>query len=121
MLRKFIISLAIAVASAGALGTADAHPVVKAVSPSGIVARAPTEIRLTFSESLIPRFSGVQVADQRGRTVATGTAIQNTANKRQLVVPLRVRLAPGIYRVKWHAVSTDTHRVNGSFTFRVRA
>ena len=28
-------------------------------------------------------------------------------------------LEPGTYTVDWRAVSTDTHRVNGSLTFRV--
>jgi methionine-rich copper-binding protein CopC len=27
----------------------------------------------------------------------------------------------GIYKVNWRAVSTDTHKIEGSFTFRVDA
>ena len=29
-------------------------------------------------------------------------------------------LAPGTYRVTWHAVSADTHRMEGAYTFTVR-
>jgi hypothetical protein len=29
-------------------------------------------------------------------------------------------LAPGVYRVNWRAVSIDTHRLDGSYAFRVR-
>ena len=35
-----------------------------------------------------------------------------------LVLPLP-RLAPGRYRVRWHVVSVDTHRTEGSFEFSV--
>jgi copper resistance protein C len=28
-------------------------------------------------------------------------------------------LSPGTYRVRWHALSVDTHKTEGSFTFRV--
>ncbi|MGU7670331.1 copper resistance protein CopC [Escherichia coli] len=28
-------------------------------------------------------------------------------------------LAPGDYKVDWHAVSDDTHRVKGSYSFSV--
>jgi copper resistance protein C len=28
-------------------------------------------------------------------------------------------LEPGLYKVEWRAVSADTHRVNGDFTFKV--
>jgi methionine-rich copper-binding protein CopC len=29
-------------------------------------------------------------------------------------------LKPGVYSVKWHAVTADTHRTQGAFTFTVR-
>jgi copper resistance protein C len=28
-------------------------------------------------------------------------------------------LSPGTYRVRWHVLSVDTHRTEGSFTFHV--
>jgi methionine-rich copper-binding protein CopC len=34
-------------------------------------------------------------------------------------VPLKA-LRPGTYRVSWHAVSIDTHRTEGAFTFTVK-
>lgn len=120
MLRR--ISMLILVGSMMVVAPAGAHPVLKATNPAqnGAAIRSPTEIRLTFSERLIPQFSGSQVADLRGRVIANGTAVRNASDKRQLIVPLKVRLAPGRYRVIWHAVSADTHRIAGSYSFRVK-
>jgi copper resistance protein C len=28
-------------------------------------------------------------------------------------------LEPGVYTVEWRVMSSDTHKVNGTFTFRV--
>ena len=47
------------------------------------------------------------------------------ANKGSLSVqePITVngtQLAPGDYNVEWHAVSADTHRVTGSYSFSVK-
>jgi methionine-rich copper-binding protein CopC len=35
------------------------------------------------------------------------------------VVPVTEQLPPGDYNVEWHAVSDDTHRVKGNFSFSV--
>jgi copper resistance protein C len=34
-------------------------------------------------------------------------------------VPIDEQLPPGDYKVEWHAVSDDIHRVRGSFSFSV--
>ena len=80
---------------------------------------SPMQIRITFNENVIPKFSGVELKDQRGKMIATGKAAIDPANKRQLVVPVQEPLAPGDYKVEWHAVSDDTHRVKGSYSFSV--
>jgi methionine-rich copper-binding protein CopC len=51
--------------------------------------------------------------------ITTGKATVDPANKKQLVVPLKEQLPPGEYKVEWHAVSDDTHRVKGNYTFSV--
>ncbi len=57
--------------------------------------------------------------DHTGRVIATGKAATDPANKKMLVVPLKEQLPPGDYKVEWHAVSDDTHRVKGSYSFMV--
>ena len=122
MLRKLIMPAALTALSLLTADVAAAHPVLRSADPApNGVAKAPTEIRMTFSEALIPRFSGIEIVDQRGRAVTRANALTNAANKRQLVAPLRLRLAPGTYRLNWHAVSVDTHRVQGTYVFRISA
>jgi methionine-rich copper-binding protein CopC len=51
--------------------------------------------------------------------ISTGKAATDPANKKLLVVPLKEQLPPGDYKVEWHAVSDDTHRVKGNYSFSV--
>ena len=80
---------------------------------------SPKQIRITFNESVIAQFCGVEVTDQTGRTIATGKAATDPANKKLLIVPVNEQLPLGDYKVEWHAVSGDTHRVKGSYSFSV--
>jgi len=61
-------------------------------------------------------FSGVSVTDMSGHGVEGGAA-QVRGNT--MIVLLRP-LAPGNYRVTWRAVSVDTHRTEGAYSFTVR-
>jgi copper resistance protein C len=103
------------------IGAANAHPELQSAEPAAGAAMtsSPTQIRITFNENVIPKFSGVEVKDQTGKMIATGKAATDPADKKQLVVPLQEQLAPGDYKVEWHAVSDDTHRVKGSYSFSV--
>ena len=98
----------------------EAHPTLKSASPAvdGTVA-APTEIKLSFSEGVILKFSSVELKDQAGKTLTTGRLATDPKDHKQLIVPLQGPLAAGTYTVKWNVVSVDTHRVNGSYSFKV--
>jgi copper resistance protein C len=100
---------------------ANAHPELQAAEPAAGAAMttSPAQIRITFNENVIPKFSGIELKDQTGKMIATGNAATDPANKKQLVVPVQQQLAPGEYKVEWHAVADDTHRVNGSYSFSV--
>ena len=64
------------------------------------------------------RFSGIELATIDGRAIATGPAISDPGDDKQLVLAVPT-LAPGRYRVSWHVISVDTHRTEGDFTFTV--
>src|SRR5690242_16668115 len=100
-----------------AVTAVDAHPRLTDSNPAAgsTVKSAPTSIRMKFSEGLIPRFTGLVLKDGNGHAVATGNASVNGPDNTQLTVPIRGQLRPGTYRVAWHAVSVDTHRVSGSY------
>ena len=96
------------------------HPVLEASNPEqGTTVSSPKEIRLTFTENLIARFSGLTIKDQSGRAIGTASPSVDPNDKRQLIVPISTPLPPGAYDVDWHAVGADTHRVTGHFSFRV--
>jgi len=102
-------------------GPAFAHPKLDSASPAADVSviASPKEIKLNFSEGIIAKFSGLELKDEGGRAVTTGDAVVDPKEPKQLVVPVSAPLAPGRYTVSWHAVSEDTHKVNGDYSFRV--
>lgn len=100
---------------------ASAHPELLSAEPAAgaPATTSPKQIKITFTEAVIPQFSGAEVKDQAGKAIATGKATVDPANRKQLVVPVNEPLPPGDYTVEWHAVSDDTHRVKGSYSFSV--
>jgi copper resistance protein C len=99
---------------------ASAHPQMQSAEPAaGATTTSPKQIKITFNENVIVQFSGVELRDQAGKMIITGKATVDPANKKQLVVPVNEPLPPGDYKVEWHAVSDDTHRVKGSYSFNV--
>lgn len=101
-------------------GVAYAHPELQLAEPAAGAATAPPkQIKITFNEAIIPKFSGIQLKDKTGKTIGTGKSATDPANKKLLVVPVYEQLAPGDYKVEWYAVSDDTHRVKGNYFFSV--
>jgi methionine-rich copper-binding protein CopC len=111
----------VAAVSSFAVQPAFAHPKLTATVPAADAqAQPPQEIRLSFSEALVAKFSGLDLKDQEGKRVETGPAASDPKDGKQLVAPVKAVLAPGRYTVEWHAVSEDTHRVKGSYSFEVK-
>ena len=79
----------------------------------------PTAIHLWFTQELEPAFSWVTVSDHSGASVNDGPAVIDPKNKSEFTVKLKP-LSAGTYRVKWHALSVDTHTTEGDFTFQVK-
>jgi methionine-rich copper-binding protein CopC len=104
-------------------GPAFAHPKLDSAIPAADVSviASPKEIKLNFSEGIIAKFSGLELKDEGGRAVSTGDPVTDPKDPKQLVVPVSTTLAPGRYTINWHAVSEDTHKVSGDYSFRVIA
>ena len=51
--------------------------------------------------------------------IATGKVATDAKDEKQLIVALQAPLKAGAYTVKWTAVTADTHRVNGTYSFKV--
>jgi copper resistance protein C len=96
---------------------AHAHAFLDHANPlvGSTVSSAPREVTLTFTQNLEPAFSSVQVTDANGARVDEGKA-QISGNTMRIALKA---LPPGAYRVRWHALSVDTHTTEGNFTFHV--
>ena len=104
----------------GSVAPALAHAQLRSTTPAaGSSAQtAPAEVVVNFSESLEGAFSTLIVRDAAGKRVDKADSHVEGDNKTTMRVSLPP-LEPGTYTVDWRAVSTDTHRVDVSFTFRV--
>jgi methionine-rich copper-binding protein CopC len=112
--RTFLACAAIAALVTPAL----AHAFLQHASPGAgaVVASPPKEIVLEFSEPLEPTFSGAAVSDAAGRDVEAARAVIQGGSMHVALNPLPA----GRYRVVWRAVSVDTHRTEGSYSFTVK-
>ena len=114
-MRTILIVLATLIAPVAA----NAHAMLDHASPAvgSTVASAPKEVVITFTEKLEPKFSSIEVRNAKGAAMQAGKATLggSPTNLRVALKPL----PPGTYKVIWRVLSVDTHRTNGSFTFRV--
>ena len=113
-IRIFIVSLLL---TAFCIVAAQAHAFLDHANPlvGSTVASAPREVSLTFTQNLEAAFSSVQVTGPNGARVDAGKP-QISGNT--MHVGLKAA-GPGTYHVRWHALSVDTHKTEGSFTFSV--
>ena len=114
-MRSFKIAL-VALTMLGCSTTADAHAMLDHASPAvgSTVASSPGAVTLYFTEALEPKFSGAEVHGAGGGRVDHGTSVSGSTMRISVG-----NMAPGSYSVTWHALSVDTHKTQGSFSFTV--
>lgn len=115
-MRRAIVALGLAVLSPAAF----AHAFLERAEPrvGSTIAHAPDRVTLRFSEALEPAFSAVEVLDAGGKRVDRNDRKVDPADATVIRVSVPP-LPPGKYRVKWRALSADTHVTQGDFTFEV--
>jgi methionine-rich copper-binding protein CopC len=79
------------------------------------VSAPPQGVTLTFTQNLEAAFSSVNVTDAGGARVDQGAA-KIDGNTMQIGLKA---LTTGTYTVHWQAVSVDTHKTQGDFSFTV--
>ena len=112
----------VAVLALASAGTAFAHGDLATPNPAAgaTVKTAPTEVSITFTEEVEPKFSSIEVLDAQGQRVDEGEAHTAPDNAKVLSVGLKP-LAPGTYKVIWHNTSVDdSHKTKGSYEFTVK-
>jgi methionine-rich copper-binding protein CopC len=115
-MRIHVLVISLALAAFGNVA-AYAHAFLDHASPlvGSTVPSAPREVSLTFTQNLEAAFSSVQVTDANGARVDQGKP-QVSGNTMRVGLK---SISQGSYRVRWQALSVDTHKTEGSFTFSV--
>jgi copper resistance protein C len=115
-----VLAAAAALVLSGAVAAlAHAHLVRATPAVGGTVHTPPSEVTLRFNEKLEAAFSSVVVRDQTGKQVDKGDGAVDKSDRTLIRVPLQQPLGPGVYKVEWKAMSADTHKIDGNFTFKV--
>ena len=120
MVLKKALTTAALLGSLLAASSVFAHAHLKSATPAAdsSVATAPVELRLVFSEGVEASFTTVALSKD-GVAVEVKNLATDGADKKTLVVTPAAPLAAGDYKVEWHAVSVDTHKSDGSYSFKV--
>lgn len=119
MMSKMLGLVAVAGAAAMLAATgAQAHAKLVSSNPAAnTTVAAPKAIILKFDEKLQPKFSGANLAMPG---MATAAKVSVGKDGKTMMVQPKKPLMAGAYTVKWHAVTADTHRSQGTYTFTVR-
>ncbi|MFF3689399.1 copper resistance CopC/CopD family protein [Streptomyces sp. NPDC002187] len=105
-------------------GPASAHAALTGSNPKdgAVVATAPKQVTLTFSEQIAMGENSIRVLEPSGKR-ADKAKVRDLGSGGSVVygVDLQAGLPNGTYTVAWQAVSADSHPVSGAFTFAIGA
>lgn len=83
-------------------------------------------IRLVFNEKVMAQFAGATVTMTGMPGMANHAPMKMPATSamgrdgKTMTITLARALAPGSYKVNWHAAGSDMHKMNGSYSFTVK-
>ncbi|GHE60244.1 hypothetical protein CP980_17330 [Streptomyces vinaceus] len=122
--RLTLVLAALLAALFTAAGPASAHAALTASDPQdgAVVATAPAQVTLSFSEQVAMGDDSIRVMDPQGKRVDTGELRDMCSGTTiRYGTALHSGLPDGTYTVAWQAVSADSHPVSGAFTFSIGA
>lgn len=122
MRPKSLIAAGIAASAAlFVAGAASAHAhLVKSTPAANATVAAPKVISLTFNEKLTPAFSKFELVMPTMSNMAV--AVKTGVSKDGLTITgtPQASLMPGVYKITWHAASSDGHKMDGAIDFTVK-
>src|ERR1041385_5148903 len=97
-------------------GAAQAHAAVVGTNPrqGSVVTDPPSEVVVTFTESVQPVVSRISVIAPDGKRADTG---RPRVVGDDLHIPVRTDGPQGTYLVSFRVISADSHPVGGGFTY----
>ena len=118
LLKKVLNTAALLTLMAGA-GAAFAHAHLEQSTPAAdSTVNTADQLRLVFTEGVEQAFTKVVVTHDQA-PVALSSIKTEPVNKKVLIVTPAKPLPAGTYHVKWNAVSVDTHKSAGDYSFTV--
>lgn len=113
-------ALVLAAALVVPAAAAQAHDVLEATNPAdgATVASVPAAVVLTYDHTPIAIGTEIQVKDANGTNQADGAATVVDSNVTQAI---KSGAPAGKYTVVWRVVSSDSHPIEGTFTFTATA
>ncbi|MBI5030109.1 MAG: copper resistance protein CopC/CopD [Chloroflexi bacterium] len=127
MKRIFLAGLLGFVAAIGLLSPVDAHAIVVRTEPAdgAVLDRAPSEIKLWFTEAILLDFTTIEIVDGEGKhmpALVTRALPDQSSDRTWFGVLIRLpELAPNAYRLSWRAIANDDlHASSGAIVFGVQ-
>ncbi|MGX1882439.1 copper resistance CopC/CopD family protein [Streptomyces sp. NPDC055287] len=124
VIRLLLVTTALLGTLLAGAAPASAHAALTESDPKdgAVVATAPKNITLTFSEKIALGNDSIRVLEPSGKRSDAGEVRDMSSGS---VVKYGVALNPGLpdgtYTVAWQAVSADSHPISGAFTFSIGA
>ena len=117
-LKKVLNTAALLTLMSGA-SAAFAHAHLEQATPAAdSTVSSVNELRLVFSEGVEQAFTQVVISHDQA-PVPVSSIKTEPGNKKTLIVTPAQPLPAGTYNVKWNAVSVDTHKSAGDYSFTV--
>uniref|UniRef100_A0AAU2V7I1 Copper resistance protein CopC n=1 Tax=Streptomyces sp. NBC_00003 TaxID=2903608 RepID=A0AAU2V7I1_9ACTN len=122
--RLLLVTVALLGALFAGAVPASAHAALTGSDPKdgAVVATAPAQVSLTFSEGVALDANSIRVLDPTGKRSDTAELVNLCSGDTvKYGVRLRTGIPNGTYTVAWQAISADSHPVSGAFTFSIGA
>lgn len=122
--RLTLVLAALLAAFFATAAPASAHAALTASDPAdgAVVATAPAQVTLSFSEAVAMNGDSIRILDPQGKRVDTGELRDLcSGNTIRYGTALRPGLPDGTYTVAWQAISADSHPISGALTFSIGA
>ncbi|MGQ0466002.1 MAG: copper resistance CopC/CopD family protein [Sporichthyaceae bacterium] len=115
-----LLLLAAVLLGVGTAPSAAAHAELVSSSPANgaELKRAPTEVRLVFSEPVRPVRKTFVLTDDAGDALSI---VEPTGTSKTQVTKLPPKLGPGFYLLSFRVISVDNHPIKASIAFNVAA
>lgn len=121
--KIFLFIFAISITLFSYPGISFAHATIVRSNPAvnQILAHSPEKVSIEFDEHIQSTFYSLKVYDINGNQMNRDDGYIDTRNSSILESDLKKSLPNGVYTIKWRAVSSDGHPVDGLIPFQVGA